>query len=205
MMSASEKFPKLGFSHMTLWAMMLPHTDSKGRFLANATWIKGQVLPMFDVRLEQVEASLKKLVEVGLIHLYDAGGKGYLVYHHHADFNSTGAMGNLAPKWPDPPAELCVCVVGLKERRSSSGSSATRAVIVSSRLLSSSFVPEPGTVCKLCANSKLTDVTLLHDRHGLQPIKIACPECDVDGFQIALEASRAKGWRVPTPEEAAKK
>ena len=211
MISSSDKFPKLGFNHMTLWAMMLPHTDSRGRYLANLSWIKGQVLPFFDVRLEQIEASLGKLAEVGLIHLYDAAGKKYLVYHDHADFNTGGAMANMPSKWPDPPPSLCVCVVCLKERRVSgagAGGDPAQAAIVSSRLLSSrssggSGGEEPGKpMCKLCAHSRLTEITLTHERHGDTKMRIACPECDIDGFHLALETQAKKGWRVPTPQEA---
>jgi hypothetical protein len=108
--ATSEKHAKLGFSSLTLWVMMLPHADSKGRYWANTTFIKGQCLPMFDhVRLEQVEKALEELQTVGLIHLFDSDGKRYLVYHDHEEFNPTGAIRYTRPQWPEPPSDLCKC------------------------------------------------------------------------------------------------
>jgi len=110
-MAACDKFTKLGFHPMTLWTMMLPHSDMKGRYWAKASWIKGQVLTVFDdLRLEQVESALTALSDAGLIHLYDVDGKRYLVYHDHEDSNPTGALGKVSPKWPEPPLDLCKCV-----------------------------------------------------------------------------------------------
>jgi len=109
-MSASDKFPKLGFGPMTLWTLMLPHSDSRGRYWASPSWIKGQVLTMFeDVSVQDVKAALLKLAEVRLIHLYDVAGKTYLVFHDHEDHSGMGSMRYAAPKWPAPPDSLCQC------------------------------------------------------------------------------------------------
>lgn len=109
--STSEKHSKLGFSSLTLWVMMLPHTDSKGRYWANASYIKGQCLPLFDhVRLEQVEAALLELEKTRLIHLFDSEGKRYLVYHDVEDFNPPGALRYTKPQWPAPPEGVCRCL-----------------------------------------------------------------------------------------------
>lgn len=118
LIATSEKHVKLGFSSLTLWVMMLPHTDTKGRYWANAAYIKGQCLPLFDhVRLEQVEAALLDLQKVGLIHLFDSGSKRYLVFHDVQDFNPPGALRYNRPQWPEPPEDLCKCV----SRRESGG------------------------------------------------------------------------------------
>lgn len=109
--STSEKHAKFGFSPLTLWVMMLPHTDAKGRYWANASYIKGQCLPLFDhVRLEQIEQALLELQEVRLLHLYDSNGKRYLVYHDVEDFNPPGALRYQKPQWPDPSEDLCKCL-----------------------------------------------------------------------------------------------
>jgi hypothetical protein len=110
--STSEKHSKLGFSSITLWVMMLPHTDSKGRYWANPTFIIGQCLPLFDhVRPEQIEAALLDLQKAGLIHLYDVGdGKRYLVFHDVEDFNPPGSLRYQKTSWPTPPEAVCRCV-----------------------------------------------------------------------------------------------
>lgn len=90
--------------------MMLPHTDTTGRYWANAAFIKGQCLPLFDhVRLEQVEEALLDLERVGLIHLFDVGGKRYLVYHDSAEHNPTGGLKYQKSEWPSPPPGVCKC------------------------------------------------------------------------------------------------
>lgn len=109
--ATSEKHVKLGFGPMMLWALMLPHTDSKGRYWANPAFIKGQCLPLFDaIRLEQVEAALLELEKVGLIHLFDSEGKRYLVYHDVEEFNPPGALRYQKTSWPDPDGGLCRCL-----------------------------------------------------------------------------------------------
>lgn len=110
--ATSEKHSKLGFSSLTLWVMMLPHSDSQGRYWANPIFIKGQCLPLFDhVRLEQIEAALLELQKVGLIHLYDVGdGKRYLVFHDVQEFNPPGGLRYQKTSWPPPPDGICRCV-----------------------------------------------------------------------------------------------
>ncbi len=109
--ATSEKHAKFGFNPFTLWTMMLPHTDTTGRYWANAAFIKGQCLPLFDhVRLEQVEEALLDLERVGLIHLFDVGGKRYLVYHDSPEHNPTGGLRYQKSEWPEPPPQLCGCL-----------------------------------------------------------------------------------------------
>lgn len=130
-MSASDKFPKLGFNPMTLWTLMLPHSDSKGRYWASPSWIKGQVLTMFEeVTGQDIKAALLKLAEVKLIHLYDLGGKTYLVYHDHEDHSGMGSMRYSAPKWPAPDDKLCPCV------------SATKRAVVQEAALQEAMMPD---------------------------------------------------------------
>lgn len=110
-MSASDKFPKLGFGAMTLWTLMLAHSDSQGRYWASTNWIKGQVLTMFgEVTAQEIRTALLMLAEVKLIHLYDVAGKTYLVYHDHEEHSGMGSMRYSAPKWPAPPTTLCPCI-----------------------------------------------------------------------------------------------
>lgn len=149
--ATSEKHARLGFSSLTLWVMMLPHTDSKGRYWANAAFIKGQCMPMFDhVRLEQVEAALLDLQKVGLIHLFDVGGKRYLVFHDVEDFNPPGALRYSRPQWPDPPDDLCKCC----SRRESGA----KALLVSSSSSSSSSEDRRGGVGERRAANALAEL-----------------------------------------------
>ena len=109
--ATSEKHAQLGFGPFALWTMMLPHTDTKGRYLANPAFIKGQCLPFFEeVRLVHVSEALQTLESVGLVHLYDSGSKKYLVLHDADDWNATGGLKYQRPKWPEPPPGLCECL-----------------------------------------------------------------------------------------------
>ena len=154
--ATSEKHAKFGFSPFTLWTMMLPHTDTTGRYWANAAFIKGQCLPLFDhVRLEQVEEALVDLEKVGLIHLFDVGGKRYLVYHDSSEHNPTGGLKFQRSEWPAPPDGICGC---LSRRDNAVVTTASPPLSLSSSLSSNPNPPSSspeGLLVTLALNAKV--------------------------------------------------
>lgn len=204
-MAYSKKLPILSDVAFRVWAHVLPWTDCEGRFSADPVVIKAQCLVRYTYRLEQVQEALVELASAGLLHLYDNGSDKYLLYHDHADYNPPGRLKHQKSEWPFPGSVKCKCVVD----RRADGVTHGDCPSVTSRLVSSvpsggSGGAEPRKFCKLCANSRLYEIILKHERHGRTAMKIACPACDVDEFQNALESMQDKGWMVLLPEEAKK-
>jgi hypothetical protein len=112
--STSEKLASFEFTPFTLWAMMLPHADCEGRYWANSAFIKGQCLTLFNVTNEQIEKALMDLDTVGLIHLYPAEGKSFLLFHDHQEMNPPGSLRYQRPRWPAPEAKGCECFTIVK-------------------------------------------------------------------------------------------
>ncbi len=110
--AGSAKHAQLGFNAFTLWTMVLPHVDTKGRYPADAAFVRGQCLPLFQrLRLGQIHQALQELEKVGLVHLYDsADGKRYLVYHDHSQWNPPGRLRYQRARWPEPQKALCRCL-----------------------------------------------------------------------------------------------
>jgi hypothetical protein len=133
--STSEKLASFKFTPFTLWTMMLPHADCEGRYWANASFIKGQALTMFqDVTHADIEAALLELDKIGLVHLYEAEGKRYLLFHDHTEMNPPGSLRYQRPRWPAPESKKCECFMIVKaplsrcSSPSSSSSTSTEGV-----------------------------------------------------------------------------
>ena len=201
----SKKMSDLSDVAFRVWVHLLPWTDIEGRFSADPIVIKSQCLVRYTYRLEQVQEAVRELELSGLLHLYDNGGKDrFLVLHDHADYNPPGRLKNQRSDWPYPGSVKCKCVVDRRADGVPHGGrpSVSSCLVSSVSSGGSGGKDEPKAVCKLCAHSRLTEITLTHERHGDTKMRIACPECDIDGFHLALETQAKKGWRVPTPQEA---
>ncbi|MNL19082.1 Replication initiation and membrane attachment [compost metagenome] len=60
---------------MLLFTWMIPHTDDFGRLAGSPAKIKALVVPMMDKGKREIEASLQRLAEKGLINWYEAEGE----------------------------------------------------------------------------------------------------------------------------------
>jgi len=110
-LSLSEKHAELGFSPLALWMQVLVNADTKGRYTTDLRIIRTQTIPLYEnVTDQMINDALKVLKDLGLIHTYAVGEKGYLVFHDHEATNPTGNLKHQRPRWPAPPADLCPCV-----------------------------------------------------------------------------------------------
>lgn len=105
-LALSDAHESLSHLAYKLWVQLLPFTDVKGRYRADSGLVKQQCLPLSSARLPSVDEALAELASANLIHLYDVGGKRYLVYHEPP---KTG-LKYQRTRFPDPPASLCPCL-----------------------------------------------------------------------------------------------
>lgn len=74
----SEDVAALTFRARLTWLGLWPNCDDEGRMKDNAKLIKGDVWPLDDVSLEDVEADLAELAAAGRIVRYEVDGRRYL-------------------------------------------------------------------------------------------------------------------------------
>jgi hypothetical protein len=74
----SEDVAALTFRARLTWLGLWPHCDDEGRMKDNAKLIKGDVWPLDDVSLEDVEEDLAQLAAEGRIVRYEVDGRRYL-------------------------------------------------------------------------------------------------------------------------------
>lgn len=84
--SSSKKFARLTSDrHRLAYLMLVPHVDAEGRHDADTRILAGQVYTLLDLTQADIEAALKDMHHVGLIHLYSVDGERYLeVVNFHA-------------------------------------------------------------------------------------------------------------------------
>lgn len=109
-LSASDRHATAGPFASFVWAWVLPQTDAYGRYSRVPAFVRSQALPMFALRLKQVEEALNRLAQVGLLHFYDVDGLACLVFHKHERWNSLKGLKWRSRRWPTPPTTLCPCV-----------------------------------------------------------------------------------------------
>lgn len=113
--STSEKWARLSWPGMAIGMYILANSDAKGRYDGDSRVIKARCMTFReDVRPETVEDALKELERERVLHLYRVGQKRYLVFHDCLEWNPPGALRYTAPKYPDPPEELCPCLTARK-------------------------------------------------------------------------------------------
>lgn len=81
----SEDVAALTFRARLTWLGLWPHCDDEGRMKDNAKLIKGDVWPLDDVSLEDVEADLAELAAEGRIVRYEVDGRRYLAVTNWAE------------------------------------------------------------------------------------------------------------------------
>ena len=115
--SLSRRVSALSDRAFRVWAMLMPHTDCRGRFLADHVTIWSRCFPRGPMDQEEVKVALRELEKAGSVHVYEVRGERYLVFHDHDDYNPPGKLRNIRPKFPDPPVELCPCLGDETRRR----------------------------------------------------------------------------------------
>jgi uncharacterized phage protein (TIGR02220 family) len=85
--SKSDKLAALDKDrHRVVYFMLYPHLDREGRYSADPRDIKEDCLPRLRYSVGQIQESLIALHAVGLITLYDVGGRAFLEASRFDDF-----------------------------------------------------------------------------------------------------------------------
>ena len=109
--STSEKWAKLSWSTMGIGMYILANSDSRGRYDGESRVIKARCMTYReDVRLETIEEALSELERERILHVYHVGQKRYVVFHDCPEWNPPGAIRYSAPKYPEPPVDMCPCL-----------------------------------------------------------------------------------------------
>lgn len=102
----SEKVAALkGHGPRVFFYQLLTHVDSWGRTEASAATLLGLVWPLLGETIKSTEAAIQDLARVGLVRLYEVGGKRFLQVEQWERF---GAKVGRPDKrgdslWPEPP------------------------------------------------------------------------------------------------------
>ena len=74
----SDTIAELSFMEESVFMRLIVLADDYGAFDGRPAIIKGKGFPLKDITAKQISDALKKLETVGMIDLYDVGGKPYL-------------------------------------------------------------------------------------------------------------------------------
>lgn len=101
--SMSEKVGDLNnIFDMLLFTWMIPHTDDFGRLTGSPKKINLMVIPHLEKELTEVESSLIRLHNAGLISWYEAAGDK-VVQINDFEKHQSGLHKRTRSKFPDPP------------------------------------------------------------------------------------------------------
>ena len=87
---------------MLLFTWMIPHTDDFGRLVGSPAKIKALVVPMLDKTVKNIEESLTRLGENGLITWYEVDGEK-IVQIDNFEKHQQGLHKRTRSKFPDIP------------------------------------------------------------------------------------------------------
>lgn len=101
--SISEKVNMLpDIFDMLLFTWIIPHTDDFGRLAGSAAKVKALVVPMLDKSLREVNESIQRLNDQGLILWYEAEGEK-VIQIINFEKHQQGLHKRTRSKFPDPP------------------------------------------------------------------------------------------------------
>lgn len=203
-LSLSDRHAGVSLEAVGLWAYLLGHTDTKGRFHADARIIKAKCATFREnLDVETIRRLLSELARVGLIHFYDADGKAYFVLHRSAKFNPPGALRYAAPSFPPPPESICKCLVeGETEWRESDQN---RALVPSPSSLPSSSTSSGGIETTLWGYWRAQrDAAPISREKGEQQIRLALAAgtkaSEIEkAFMDSARCAGKKIWEVLDP------
>ena len=96
----SDSLSKLSWFDQCVFFRLLVLADDYGRYDARPAVIRGQAFSLYDVTNKDIQAALSRLAAVGIIGLYEVGGRSYLQLEH---WNSYQRVRNSKEKYPAPP------------------------------------------------------------------------------------------------------
>jgi len=111
----SEDVSELPLRARLTWIGLWTHCDDHGRTKDLARLIKGNIWPLDDVSLRDIEDDLQALADQGRIVRYQVDGKPYLAvvnWHVHQSINRPSKARHPAPPtvvWPTDPDESGYC------------------------------------------------------------------------------------------------
>lgn len=121
----STKLSSLTDFQFRVWSMGLAKSDTFGRIQADAKLFKAAAMPLSDVSESKVKTAIEAIERAGLIHLYELGGKRYMVFHDHEQAG-TGNLRYRKSAFPAPPSSICRCVKTSQDEET--GTAVTTAV-----------------------------------------------------------------------------
>ena len=139
-LDASDRHAALSDFAYRVWTIALAKSDCRGRILAAAQYLANHLSPFRPFDVAKVEAAILEISGTGLGHLYEAGGKRYLVFHKAQRSCGTGMGRKSLSKCPAPPPGLCECCSGSFQQKDGSATTSATCSAISSPLLS---VPTP--------------------------------------------------------------
>lgn len=100
----SDQFNALGDDFSRLLATwVIPHLDMRGVFYADPRIVRAAVFPMRDdVTVERVQYAINMMREVGLIEVFEAGGKAWMVWPKFAEHQTGLRTDRETTQYPDP-------------------------------------------------------------------------------------------------------
>lgn len=109
----SDKLNSISDAALRVWLFALAQSDSYGRYEGSAKKIKALAMPLYECSDKRVDEAITELSrqDIGLIHVYLADNKPFIVFHDHDQHNK--GLSNLRyrkPDYPTPPSGLCKCV-----------------------------------------------------------------------------------------------
>jgi hypothetical protein len=101
--SISEKVNMLpDIFDMLLFTWIIPHTDDFGRLAGSPAKVKALVVPMLDKSLREVDESIQRLHDQGLILCYEVDGEK-VIQIINFEKHQQGLHKRTRSKFPDPP------------------------------------------------------------------------------------------------------
>lgn len=96
----SDSLSQLSWFDQCVFFRLLVLADDYGRYDARPAVIRGQAFSLYDVTNKDIENALSRLAAVGIIGLYEVGGRSYLQLEHWSKYQR---VRNSKEKFPAPP------------------------------------------------------------------------------------------------------
>ena len=95
----SDSLSQLSWFDQCVFFRLLVLADDYGRYDARPAVIRGQAFSLYDVTNKDIQSALSRLAAVGIVSLYEVGGKPYLQLEHWSQYQR---LRNSKAKYPAP-------------------------------------------------------------------------------------------------------